>query len=160
MPTDIFAKIGDIKGESLDGSFKEQIELMSWSWGLNQPGSSATGSGAGKGKASFNDFSFVHKLDKASPNLAQMCANGKHFPEVTITQRKATGDGQKEFLIYKFSEVFVTNINQSGSEGGDVIEQVSLEYSKVVMEYKPQKGDGTLDSAVYFKYDVKANKAL
>lgn len=31
-------------------------------------------------------------------------------------------------------------------------------YSKVALEYKPVKADGTLDAAVAFKYDLKAQK--
>ena len=34
MPSDIFAKIGDIKGESLDAKHKDEIEVLSFSWGV------------------------------------------------------------------------------------------------------------------------------
>jgi len=34
MASDIFAKIGDIKGESLDSKHKDEIEVLSFSWGL------------------------------------------------------------------------------------------------------------------------------
>jgi type VI secretion system secreted protein Hcp len=33
-----------------------------------------------------------------------------------------------------------------------------MQFSKVELEYKPQKADGTLDAGVSFKYDIKANK--
>ena len=159
MAMDIFAKIGDIKGESLDGTFKDQIEIFSWSWGVSQTGSASYGTGAGQGKAAFSDFSFVHNLDKASPNLMKACATGKHYPEATITARKA-GEGQKEYLIFKFSEVFVTNVSPAASNAGDAVqEQVSMQFSKVELEYKPQKPDGSLDAGVFFKYDLKANKS-
>ena len=32
MASDIFAKIGDIKGESLDSKHKGEVEVLSWSW--------------------------------------------------------------------------------------------------------------------------------
>ena len=38
MATDIFAKIGDIKGESLDSKHKDEVEVLSWSWGVQQSG--------------------------------------------------------------------------------------------------------------------------
>ena len=38
MATDIFAKIGDIKGESNDSKHKEELEVLSWSWGVAQSG--------------------------------------------------------------------------------------------------------------------------
>ena len=34
MAADIFAKIGDIKGESLDDKHKDEVEVLSWSWGV------------------------------------------------------------------------------------------------------------------------------
>jgi type VI secretion system secreted protein Hcp len=159
MAFDIFAKIGDIKGESQDGTFKEQIEVYSWSWGVSQTGSMAAGGGGGQGKASFNDFSFIHNMDKATPNLMKACATGKHYPDATITARKA-GEGQKEYMIFKFSDVFITNVSPGGSNGADAIqEQVSMQFAKVELEYKPQKPDGSLDAGVFFKYDIKANKS-
>ena len=60
MASDIFAKIGDIKGESLDDKHKDEIEVLSCSWGVANAGSMASGSGGGEGKASFNDLSFMH----------------------------------------------------------------------------------------------------
>ena len=36
MASDIFAKLGDIKGESLDSKHKDEVEVLSWSWGVNQ----------------------------------------------------------------------------------------------------------------------------
>ena len=47
MATDIFAKIGDIKGESLDAKHKDEIEVLSFSWGVANSGSTATGGGGG-----------------------------------------------------------------------------------------------------------------
>ena len=34
MASDIFAKIGDIKGESADAKHKDEIEVLSFSWGV------------------------------------------------------------------------------------------------------------------------------
>ena len=158
MATDIFAKIGDIKGESTDSAFKDQVELLSWSWGVSQETTAAFGSGAGSGKASFQDFTFTHKFDKASPVLWKACATGKHFPDATITQRKA-GEGQKEFLVIKFSEVFITSVQPEGAGSGDLREAVTFQFSKAELEYKPQKPDGSLDAGVFFKYDIKGNKS-
>jgi type VI secretion system secreted protein Hcp len=155
MASDIFAKIGDIKGESLDDKHKDQIEILSWSWGLTNAGSI---SGGGAGKASFHDFSFVHNIDKASPVLMQACATGVHLKEATITHRKA-GKGQQEFMIFKMSEVMITGVTHGGSSAdGGHPENVSLVFAKVDLEYKPQKADGSLDVGVHFKYDIKGNK--
>ena len=158
MAADIFAKIGDIKGESLDSKHKDEVEVLSWSWGVSQSGSISHGGGGGEGKASFNDFNFTHRIDRATPSLLTACATGNHIKEATITVRKA-GKGQQEFLIIKMNDIIITSVNPSGSgEGASTAESVALQFAKVALEYKPQKADGSLDAGLHFKYDIKANK--
>ena len=159
MAVDTFAKIGDIKGESGDDKHKEEIELLSWSWGVSQSGTVASGGGAGAGKVNFADFQFTHYVDKASPNLMKACATGEHIKNAIITQRKA-GKGQQEYLILKLDDILITSVSPGGAAGdsGLVVEQVTLQAAKVDLEYKPQKADGSLDAGLHFKYDLKANK--
>ena len=158
MASDIFAKIGDIKGESPDDKHKGEIEVLSWSWGVTQSGTMAHGGGGGEGKANFNDLNFTHHIDKASPVLLKACATGEHIKEATITVRKA-GKGQQEFLIIKMADIIITGVAPSGAgDGAATAEHVALQFAKVDLEYKPQKADGSLDAGVHFKYDIKGNK--
>ncbi len=158
MASDIFAKIGDIKGESFDDKHKDEVEVLSWSWGVSQSGSINQGGGGGAGKATFNDFNFTHHVDKASPLLLKACATGEHIKDGTITVRKA-GKGQQEFLIIKMSDIIVTGVSPSGAgDGSATAEHVALQFAKVDLEYRPQKADGSLDAGVHFKYDIKGNK--
>ena len=156
MASDIFAKLGDIKGESQDAKHKDEIEVLSYSWGVTNSGSMAHGGGGGEGKATFHDLSFVHNIDKASPVLIQACATGVHLKEATFTHRKA-GKGQQEYLVVKLNDVIVTAVTHGGSGDGHS-ENVSLAFAKVALEYKPQKADGSLDAGIHFKYDLKAHK--
>ena len=50
MASDIFAKIGDIKGESLDDKHKDEVEVLSWSWGVSQSGSTARAAAVARAK--------------------------------------------------------------------------------------------------------------
>lgn len=156
MASDIFAKIGDIKGESLDDKHKGEIEVLSWSWGVTNAGAKPTGGGGGAGKASFHDLSFTHKIDKASPVLMKGCATGQHLKEATITRRKA-GKGQQDFLLIKMNDVLITAVTDLDGDEGN-LETVSLAFAKVDLEYRPQKADGSLAAGVHFKYDIKASK--
>jgi len=158
MASDIFAKLGDIKGESVDDKHKGEIEVLSWSWGVTQSGTMGHGGGGGEGKANFNDFNFTHHIDKASPVLLKACATGEHIKEATITVRKA-GKGQQEFLVIKMNDIIITGVAPSGAgDGAATAEHVALQFAKVDLEYKPQKADGSLDAGVHFKYDIKGNK--
>ena len=158
MASDIFAKIGDIKGESLDDKHKDEVEVLSFSWGVLNSGSIVSGGGSGAGKATFHDLSFVHDVDKASPVLMQACATGVHLKEATITHRKA-GKGQHEFLIVKMNDVIITSVTHGGSSADNGYpENVSLAFAKVNLEYKPQNADGSMGAGVHFKYDIKGSK--
>ena len=156
MAVDVFLKLGDIGGESADSAHKGEIDVLSWSWGIAQSGTMASGGGGGAGKASFSDLSFMHNFDKASPAIMTACATGTHIPEATLISRKA-GKGQQEYIIYKLTDILVTGVQSSGSSEHPV-ESVSMQFAKVDIEYKPQKPDGSLDAGVHFIYDIKGNK--
>jgi len=158
MAMSIFARIGTIKGESQDAKHKDEIDVLSWSWGVSQSDNAGHGGGGGAGKASFHDFNFTHHVDKASPLVMKACATGQHISDATITVRKA-GEGQQEYLIIKMTDILVTSVSTSVSaEGGTTIESVVIAFAKVDLEYKPQKPDGSLDVGLHFKYDLKAQK--
>jgi type VI secretion system secreted protein Hcp len=158
MATSIFARIGTIKGESRDARHPDEIEVLSWSWGVSHAGATNQGGGGGAGKASFHDFTFTHHVDKASPLLLRACATGEHVKDATITVRKA-GKGQQEHLVIKMTDVLVTSVSMSmGADGDSSVESIGLAFAKVDLEYKPQKPDGSLDAGIHFRYDLKANE--
>ena len=154
----IFARIGAIKGESHDVRHKDEIEVLSWAWGVSQSGNLGHGGGGGAGKASFHDFVFTHHVDKASPLLMKACATGEHVKDATITVRRA-GAGQLDHLIVTMTDVLVTSVSTTvGADGDTTLESVVLAFAKVDLEYKPQKPNGSLEAGIHFTYDIKAQK--
>jgi type VI secretion system secreted protein Hcp len=153
MAVTIFARIGTIQGESQDDKHNDEIEVLSWSWGVSQSGTILHGGGGGEGRASFQDFNFTHYLDKASPALMTACATGEHIQDATITVRKA-GEDEREYLVIQMTDVLVTSVSTSGSEGDTPMEAVALAFAKIDLEYTPQKSDGSLDAVVQFTYDL------
>ena len=119
MATEIFAKIGDIKGESLDSKHKDEIDVLSFAWGVSNPGPTSTGGGSGVGKPTFQDLTIVHGIDNATPALLLACATGRRINEATISHRKA-GPNQQDYLIVKLSEVTITSVGQTGAGGPPV----------------------------------------
>jgi type VI secretion system secreted protein Hcp len=159
MDIDIFLKLEGIKGESIDAKHKEEIEVLSFSWGVAHVNSPGAGGGA-TGKETFQDLTITHRIDKASPKLFEACAKGKHLKDATITHRKA-GKGQQEYLIFKMSDVIITGVSHAGNESDTPgTENVNLAFAKVDFAYKPQKPDGSLDTGVHFKWDLKNHKVF
>src|SRR5260370_12000958 len=133
MAVDIFAKIGDIKGESTDNKHKDEVEVLSYSWGVTNAGHIGTGGGGGAGRATFQDLSIVHKIDKASPKLLEACATSEHLKEATITFRKA-GKGQQDFLIIKIEDAIITGVVQTPPSSGPGRGAVNLEVAEARCE--------------------------
>jgi type VI secretion system secreted protein Hcp len=155
---DYFLKIDGIEGESKDAKHKGEIDLESFSFGATQSGTMQYGGGGGAGKVQVQDFHFVMKTCKATPTLFLRCADGKHIPKAVLTARKAGGQ-QQEFLKWTFTDLIVSSFQTGASSSADVIplDQISLNYSKIQVEYKEQKQDGTLGGAVPAGWDVKQN---
>ncbi len=158
---DYFLIIDGIKGETYDSKMKAKgaVDVESWSWGESQTGTGASGGGHGAGKVSMQDFHFVMKINKASPELMLACAEGRHIKTAELICRKA-GKDQQEFLKIKFTDVLVSSFQTGGSGQSDIIptDQISLNFAAIEMEYRAQKADGTLDAPVKAGWDVKANK--
>jgi type VI secretion system secreted protein Hcp len=157
---DYFLKIDGIEGESPDEKHKNEIQVESWSFGEQQTGTAGYGGGHGAGKVQMQDFHFTMKVNKASPKLFLACATGEPIKKAVLTCRKA-GKEQQEYLTWTFSDLLVSSFQTGGTGGADVIplDQISINFTKVEVQYKEQKADGTLGGAIKAGYDVKAQKA-
>jgi type VI secretion system secreted protein Hcp len=143
MAFDAFLKIDGIDGESADKTHPNEIEILSYSWGVENTASAGSGGGGGTGKASFQDMSFTSSLSKAGPALMVACAGGRHLPSALLTLRKA-GDKGLEFLKIKLSDCLVSSYQEGGSaRDGDLpTDEFSLAFQKIdVMYTSPRTGE-------------------
>jgi type VI secretion system secreted protein Hcp len=157
---DYFLKVDGIPGESTDAKHKGEIDVESWSWGETQPGPPAgTGSGGGAGKVHIQDLQVTANVSKASPQLMLACASGQHIKSAVLTGRRG-GGAQLEFLTFSLSDVLVTSYQTGGSEAGPPVDALSLNFSKIQIEYKEIQPDGKLGASAKVGWDVKQNKKL
>jgi type VI secretion system secreted protein Hcp len=84
---------------------------------------------AGSTGATIKDIQTTKQTDKSSPNLFNNAATGKHIPTGKITVRKSGGDP----VVY-----------DDKTKGGDdkPQESMSLNFTKIEMDYKTQNSDG------------------
>ncbi len=161
MAADFLLEIDGIKGESNDSKHKDTIEIESFSWGASNQGSFAAGGGGGAGKVNFQDIHFTTKVNKGSPMLIKACATGQHLKKAVLYVRKGGGD-QQEFYKVTLEDCLVSSYQSGGhdAQGAQVpTDQFALNFAKIEFTYAPQKADGSLDSPVIFKYDLKAGKS-
>jgi len=157
MAVDMFLKLGDIKGESVDDKHKDEIDVLSWSWGMSQSSTTHMGGGGGAGKVAVSDLHITKYTDSASPNLMLSCCTGKHYDEATLVIRKA-GDKPLEYLKIKMSEVLISSVQWAGSGADDrLTESVTLNFGKVNQVYTPQKADGSGGAAIEATFNIAHN---
>lgn len=159
MAVDMFIKVGDIAGESVDSKHSGTIDVLSWSWGMTQSGTTHQGGGGGAGKVKVEDLTFTKYIDKSSTNLMLACCDGTHFPQALLTVRKA-GKTPLEYVKITMKEVIVSSVSTGGSGGQDrLTENVTLNFAEFKVEYTPQKPDGTGDATVEAAWNIAGNAA-
>lgn len=160
MALDMFINLGaNIKGESRDKVQGKagDVDVLAWSWGASQSGTTHMGGGGGAGKASFQDLSFTKYIDSASTALMFALSRGTHIPKVVLLVRKA-GEGQIKYLQITMEEVMVTSISTGGSGGEDrLTENVTLNFAKVAVAYTPQTATGGAGAEKTFTWNIAEN---
>ncbi len=107
-------------------------EVLAWSWGASQSGSTHSGGGGGAGKANFQDISLSRYTDAQSSALLKAVATGKHFDEVELKR-----SGMRIVL----HDVMLTSYSVGGSNNKkeQQNENISLNFAKIT--YELTKGD-------------------
>jgi type VI secretion system secreted protein Hcp len=157
MAFDAFLKFdtSQLQGESKHKDHLNEIEIFSFSWGETMPPSSA----GSTGKVSMQDFSFVSRVQKSSPELFLSCASGAHLKKATLSIRKSGEKSPGDYLIWTFEDILVSSFNQVG-EGGEgttdfPLEEFTLNFSAVTVEYKPELDNGQLGPGIKAGWDLK-----
>ena len=137
------AKSGVIKGESQDDIHGKEIDVVSWSWGMQAK--QTMGGGGASGKAVVHELKIVKRIDSASTPLMSALRTNEVIVKAVLTLRKA-GKSALEFLKITIEQGHVTSltIDAGGERTGsaDVFEHVSFTFNKITVEYVPQGKDG------------------
>ena len=89
---DMFLKLKspDVTGEATDADHKGEIEVVSWSWGIQGSTDVATGQAAAKPK--LTELRIVKRIDRSSPVFMQLAKNNKVTELATLTPAQGRND--------------------------------------------------------------------
>jgi type VI secretion system secreted protein Hcp len=144
------AKSGVIKGESQDAAHAKEIDVVSWTWGMQARPS--LGGGVAGGKAIVQELKIVKRVDSASTPLMSALRSNEMITKAVLTQRKA-GKGQLEFLKVTIEGGRVTGLTiEAGDKSGspDLFEHLSFTFNKITVEYVPQGKDGLAQGSMLY----------
>lgn len=116
--SDYLLKLDGVEGDMADGS----VRVESFSWGVSNAAASS-GSGGGAGKVSFSSFNFVKRFDKASPQLARICATGEHIKSASLSK---FSERRQRWFIYKMTDILISSYNIGHAVGGGDVPTESI----------------------------------
>ena len=158
MAVDMFLKLEGIDGEAQDDTYADQIDVIAWSWGATQSGTTHTGGGSGSGKASIQDVSITKYIDASSHKLLGAVSKGTHIPEAILTVRKS-GDSPLDYIVLTMTNCIISSIATGGSGGEDrLTENISINFEEFEFAYTPQNPDGSGGAVLPFKFNIAQNK--
>ena len=148
------AKQGPIKGESRDPSHPDEIEVVSWSWGMEAHTSIQSGLPAGK--TSVKELRIRKRADKASTAILSSLRNNEIIKKATLIVRKA-GETPVEYLKITLEQARIVSFSTTGgSADGDpeVLEDVGIAFKKITVDYTPQGPDGQARGGTTFETEI------
>jgi type VI secretion system secreted protein Hcp len=144
------AKSGLIKGEANDTAHENEIDVLSWSWGMQAQ--SSLGGGVATGKAIIRELKIVKRVDSASTALMAALRSNELITKAILTLRKA-GKSPLEFLKITIEQGRVTGLTiEAGDRDAtpDLFEDLSFSFNKITVEYVPQGKDGQARGSMMF----------
>lgn len=155
---DMFLKIdgarqGAIKGEAQDASHKDEIDVLAWSWGMQ--GNYLHGQATGK--TAVRELKVAKRVDRASTALMAALRGNEVLKEAVLTVRKAGGANPVEYFTISMAKARISAISVQSSPPGEfaeLTEELSIAFSKLAVEYKPQGADGAYRGSTTFEMDL------
>ena len=161
-----FMKISNAHGESKQGTgsggngeYRDWIEIQGWEWEVEAETSWTKGGGASVGKPSPNKMSWEHYWDRSSATLLVYICTGASFDSIRLEMCKATGQGKPQtFYSILMRDAFITKVNQSANEEGNVVQKIEMVFKEITIEYFQQglvpTNPGALKQATKFYWDI------
>ncbi len=157
-----FIKFNGIEGESTERDHNGWSILDSFSQGLVQPGSGATGAERRRGDVIVEDIQVSKVLDKSSPKIAEAVCLGTIFDTVEIhLTASATGSARVTYYAYELEKVMVTSYNISGSGQSEAVpmENFSLNFETITVIYTETTPAGATGGQLMYTWHVEEGEA-
>jgi len=153
---EMFLELYNIKGESLDSTHHEKIEIKSWSWNTKNIVRWDVNQGGQSTKVTIEHIEIKKACDRSSAILHQCCVTGRHIKSGTIICRKNDGDSKFEYMTLELTDIMLDQFNWTGAgEEQSLEETLGLSFAEYKISYKLQGDVGTAQGSSEFKFNVQ-----
>ncbi len=124
-----YIKFDGLDGEALDAEHKDEIDVLSWSWGVERT----------RGDVVLGDVVVVRELDKSSTKLAESVQTGGSVGDITLRAQVGT-----DWVAIELEEAIVSSYSVHADSEDRPTEEVAFYYNKISYSYQTPSRDGTL----------------
>jgi len=161
---DIYLKLlsPNLLGESADKTFKDCIEITSFSHYLRQPKSVVSSSSGGhtSERVEHGEIILRKDMDSVSPQLYLNCSSGQTFASAEIYFMRADADGKRvQYMTIELLKVLISSVSPSVESEGLPTESVSLKYAAIKWLYRRQAISGGESGSSVAQWSLNQNAA-
>lgn len=144
-------RAGKVKGEAVAAGHEDDITLLGFGWGVGAAGDAVAAQSTGR--RSYRQLTITKRIDAASTALMSAIAVNDEVRRAVLCLRKA-GGAQEDFFTITLEKARVVRYDVDCGADGEPVEKVALSFQKVGVEYRVQKGAGSLGAAHSFDDDL------
>jgi type VI secretion system secreted protein Hcp len=156
----IYLNVEGLQGDVTAAGHEGWIECDSMQWGVGRAITTPTGSSQERESSapSVSEVSIVKIMDKCTPKLfEQACVGTSKLVKIDLVQ---TGEQLDTYMAYELENSLISSY--SVSTGGDArpMENISFNFTKVMMKYTPYDNKHNPGSPIPAGYDVSLGKKV
>lgn len=148
-------RAGKVKGEAVAPGHQDDIVVTGWAWGVTA--GSALGDTQATARRSYSALTVHKQVDSATTALMSALTTNDEVKEAKLSLRRAGGE-QEDFLVITLKGARVTSLQHTGADDGGTRETMTIAFTEVQVEYRPQQASGIRGGAFIFNDSLPANR--
>lgn len=140
-------RAGKVKGEAVAHGHTDDIVVAGWHWGLSS--GSAVGDTRATARRSYTALTVHKHIDQATTALMSALASNDEVKEAKLTMRRA-GGAQEDYFLVTLKGARITSLQHDTGADGEARETLSIAFTEVEVEYRPQRASGGRGGSTVF----------
>ena len=144
-------RAGKIKGESTSTGHADDIVVTGWHWGVRA--NSALGSVGASERRSYTALTIHKQIDRSTTGLMSALVTNDDVEEAKLSLRRA-GGAQEDYFIVQLKDARISSVEHTTDALGHPSETVSIVFTKIEVEYRPQLSTGLRGGGTTFSDEI------
>jgi len=158
----IYLDYQDVEGNVTAEGYEKHIAVLSCQFGVGRAISMEAGnlSNRESTRPSISEISLTKLADNSVTSIFKEAVTGSAGKNVTIKFVRTGADKVQEYMSYTLENCLVSSYNISADAENEPVENISLSFSKLMINYNDHDDSNKSGSPQRVGYDLKAAKPL